>query len=186
MSNFKNFLFLTIYSLQFSRASLAVRFSWGTKKKRDWKRSDAAIALLHSSNHANAKAHHFHITALYDPWSDLSEWSLSCWSSLKTQNTRMYMMFVQIVNTLRSFCWPIEQVLQVGVLKAKLSKLRWIWSVEEKTFMQPFTNSSSFSSPSRSMSSWLNTVLAFFSAVSWNLRFIVDCLCLVDQKAWWF
>ena len=46
-----------------------------------------------------------------------------------------------------------------------------IWT--KQTFKQPLTNSSSLSSPSLSISSWLNTIFAFFSAVSWKSAALV-------------
>ena len=88
--------------------------------------------------------------------------------TLVMTNSSTHSCFVSV-----SLCRTIEQVLQGWVLK---SIVRWavfflliihsFWT--KQTFKQPLTNSSSLSSPSLSISSWLNTIFAFFSAVSWK------------------
>ena len=54
-----------------------------------------------------------------------------------------------------------------------------------ETFKQPFTNSSSFSSPSLSMSSWLNTIFALFSAVSWHEEIVKEFFTQFAPTYWY-
>ena len=125
------------------------------------------LCMIHTAVTA-AKA----VTALYGP---PSNFGLNVHSCQSLTDCCFLLVLLRHSCILRSFILRIHWA-NFASLNPENQVVRSANDLFLETFKQPFTNSSSFSSPSLSMSSWLNTIFALFSAVSWHEEVVKEFL----------